>query len=164
MILFFSCCNTFHWKLLFLRVFCWYMYLISYAQGILACQRLAWLSSIIKRLALRSHGHMWSVYRAGGMCAFCIWYARLYFKYDCDVMIPIFNHVECRIDKWHITMTSHTCHGISTHWQLYSLFSSSFRQTRKKISSRPFVRGTTGDGIPSHWTSKAPLQWCLASQ
>ena len=38
----------FHWKLLFLRVFCWRMYLISDAQGIVACQGLAWLSSMFK--------------------------------------------------------------------------------------------------------------------
>ena len=37
----------FHWKW-FLRVFCWRMYLISYAQGIVACQWLAWLSSMFK--------------------------------------------------------------------------------------------------------------------
>ena len=37
----------FHWKWL-LPVFCWRMYLISYAQGIVACQWLAWLSSMFK--------------------------------------------------------------------------------------------------------------------
>ena len=37
--------TLFHWKW-FLRVFCWCVYLISYAQGIVACQWLAWLSSM----------------------------------------------------------------------------------------------------------------------
>ena len=37
----------FHWKW-FLREFCWRMYLISYTQGIVACQWLAWLSSMFK--------------------------------------------------------------------------------------------------------------------
>ena len=44
-------------------------------------------------------------------------------------------------DKCHITMTSHTRHGIPTHWQLYCLLNSSFRQIWKKTSSRHFVRG-----------------------
>ena len=35
--------NTFPLEII-LRVFCWRMYLISYAQGIVACQWLAWLS------------------------------------------------------------------------------------------------------------------------
>ena len=34
-----------------------------------------------------------------------------------------------------------TRHGISTHWQLYCLFNSSIRETWKKTSSPPFVRG-----------------------
>ena len=83
------------------------MYFVSYAQGILACHWLAWLSSMFKSLVLHNHGQMWSVYRAGRISAFCIWYARVDFQYDCDVIILMFN----QIDKWHITMTSHTRHG-----------------------------------------------------
>ena len=41
-------------------------------------------------------------------------------------------------------MTSHTHHGISTHWQLYCLLNSYFRLAWKKTSSRSSVRG-------SHW-------------
>ena len=62
----------------------------------------------------------------------------------------MFNHAECRIDKWHITKTSHTRHGISTHWQLYCLFNSSSRETWKKTSSPPFVRG-----IHQRWNRRA---------
>ena len=43
--LFLNVIILFHW-IWFLRVFCWRMYLISYAQGIVACQWLAWLSSM----------------------------------------------------------------------------------------------------------------------
>ena len=42
-ILFLNVIILFHW-IWFLRVFCWRMYLISYEQGIVACQWLAWLS------------------------------------------------------------------------------------------------------------------------
>ena len=91
---------------------------------------------------------------------FCIWYVRLDFQYICDVIILMFNHAQCPIDKWHIAMTSHTRHGISTQWQLYCLLNNSFRQTWNKTPSRLF---TTGDGIAAHWTAKAPLQWLLAT-
>ena len=68
-------------------------------------------------------------------------------KYNCDVIILMFNHVECRIGKWHIKMTSPTHHGISTHRQLYCLLNRSFRQTRmnqheRNTSSRPFCEGS----------------------
>ena len=84
---------------------------------------------------------MWSVYHAGRIGAFCIWYVRLDFEYNCDVNILMFNHAEWRINKWHATMTSHTQHGISTHWQLYCLLNSSFTQTWREAPSQLFMRG-----------------------
>ena len=62
---------------------------------------------------------MWSVYRAGRVGALCIWYVRLDFHYNGNVVILMFNHAECGIDKWHKTMASYTRLGISIHWQLY---------------------------------------------
>ena len=129
-----------------LGVFCWCMY----AQGIVACKWFAWLSSILKSSSTH-HGHMWSVYPAGRIDAFVSDTSGLDFQNICDVITLMFNHAECRIDKWHITMTSHTRHGISTHWQLYCLLISSLRQTRKKTSSRLFVRG-----IHQRWNRRTP--------
>ena len=123
-------------------------------------------------LFLRSHGHMWSVYRAGRIGALCIWYVRLDFQYNCHVIILMFNHAECRIDKWHKTMTSHTRPGISTHWPLYCLLNSSLWQTRKKTSNRAFVRGihrrwdrrtlnheSSTTMFPSNWNPLVTSEW-----
>ena len=86
---------------------------------------------------------MWSVYRTGPsrIGALCIWYVRLDFQYNGNVIILMFNTAECRIDKWHITIASHTRPGISTHWQLYCSLNSLLRQTQKKTWNRAFVKG-----------------------
>ena len=106
---------------------------------------------------------MWYVYRAGRIGALCIRHVRLDFQYNCDVTILMFNHTGCRIDKWYITMTSHTRQRISTHWQLYRLLNISFRQTWKKHQAELLWGESTGDGITAHWTTNAPNQWSLAT-
>ena len=105
---------------------------------------------------------MWSVYPAGQIDAFCICYVRLDFQYICDVIILLFIIAECRIGKRLITMTTHTRHRISTHWQLHCLLNSSFRQTWKKTSSRPFVRGICrrGNGQTLEHRSSTPVIPC----
>ena len=131
--------------------------------------RVWWLSVVgtaifhDQNLVVRSHGRMWPVYRAGRIGAFCTWYVRLDFQYNSDTIILIFNHVDCRIGRWHITLTMHTRHGISTHWQLYCLFNSSFRKTRQNTSSRHFLGGVTGE-ITEHWIISTVCSTALLDQ
>ena len=146
--------------------------LLTYVFDILCTGLLCSLSVVgmaifhVLNLFLQSHGHKWTVYRTGRIGVLCIWYVRLdfQFQYNGNAIILMFDHAECRIDKWHITMASHTRPGISTHWQLYCLLNSLLRQTWKKKHQAELLWGeSTGGGIAAHWTTKVQLQWPLAT-
>ena len=145
--------------------------LLTYVFDILCTGSLCSLSVVgmaifhVLNLFLQSHGHKWTVYRTGRIGVLCIWYVRLdfQFQYNGNAIILMFDHAECRIDKWHITMASHTRPGISTHWQLYCLLNSLLRQTWKKNIKPSFCEGNppavesphTG---PPKFNSSDPLQ------
>ena len=56
-------------------------------------------------------------------------------SYSCLVAAKKIIHNQYPGNQFPITVMSHMCHGISNHWQLYSLMNSLFRLTAKEHSS-----------------------------